>query len=775
MENCPHCGKSRFGDDNTCWFCGKDVNAPVSTNLEEHKETGGLHFETLVPPEQNYSKKMTYGLSDESASRDRAAGIQNYGLSDESASRDRAAGAQNYGLSDESASRDRAAGIQNYGLSDESASRDRAAGVQNYGLSDESASRDRAAGVQNYGLSDESDSRDKSSRVHAYGLREEIDGASALESPPPPVKPKGEQPKPRPRMPAPPVTTTKKGPGAAIAGSIGIFVIASIFIAVLQSRSKPRSRNVVKKEEIRKKLQENLEKRKTRAITDKKALVEKNNSNDKRLEEHVQNCIKKSYRLSCRRALLKLKTLDRTEATAKKILNVARAGCKKGYVESCMDLCDEARKRDKFTAEDKDYYCSYGCEVAGNAGMCEKLAFAKLRGEGHLVDESAAKRHVTGLCSNLSAGCWNEAEIAEIIVWNRVDEKSPRSASEKDIWIGPAILRNQSKGFKDLLKTPKSRDSHLKGIKIKSTYFRELISKKSISRQKDPEKPARYEQIHFYLHNGSCTDAVVNLTLEWVLNGKMPAKTLKNPKVCYPGPSGEVCQNYTIAEGQNPVSSISVKLPANISSHVFIEMDSNFIGPDAALYKKIKFIGKNILWSKGKTCPKPDLKALLALKGPYKYIGDIYKKGCELQKSKKPDYMLCKYMEKIGRHKKEDLRTMCNNRNLHPSGYIEGACRRLKARFKEEIKEEKTAEISEPAFDVAPSGGAGIAISSGTSIKIGSSSSITIKGGSKNLRINGKTGKEAEKELMKLMKKQGINVNNLHKNQIIIDGNIKKQ
>lgn len=681
IENCPHCGKSRFGDDKVCWFCGKSIESTVS-DVSEKKESGNLKFES----DSSYSSYKQ--------STDNTTG-------------------------------------------------------NSFSWPGENGTLDKTADPEPAHIAEFPEHNAPPSIVKK-GSQEPPPAKKGYEPPPPPVV-KISKPAP---PPVPPTPEKSGNPASAIFIVIGIFIGLSVIIAVAQKGNKSRPQKVAKKEQAKNRIKKILEKRKAKAVEEKKALTE--NTSVSRLDEHIKKCTKNADRTSCRRALMQLKSMVRTPSTSQKILNVARIGCKKGYWDSCIELCDEARKRDKFTAEDKDYYCSYGCETARRTDICEQLAYAKLRGEGHTLSESAAKRHVTGLCRNFSVGCWNEGEIAEIVAWNMFEEKTPRNPSVEDIWIGPAMLKNQAKGFSELFKTEKSRETHLKGIKVLSTYFRELQQKKSINRAKDPEKPARYEQIHFYLHNGSCTDAVVNLTFEWVLKGKNTVKTLKKQKVCYKGATGEMCQHYNIAEGKDPVSEISVKLPANVSTLVSIEMDSNFTGSEGALYKKVRIIDKKILWPRGKVCPKPDLKALLSLNGPFKFIADIFKKGCDLNKAKQPDYMICKYMKKIGSHSKEDLRKMCNNRNTNPSGYIEGACRRLKARFKEEIKDDKTSEISEPSFEVAPSG-TGYAFSSNSSVKIGTST-ITIMG-SKTITVNGKTGKEAEKELKKMLKGKNIKIN----------------
>ncbi|MBU1221051.1 acetyl-CoA carboxylase biotin carboxyl carrier protein subunit [Myxococcota bacterium] len=139
LENCPHCGQSRFGNEKICWLCGKDVDEPVLGVKQDDKT--------------NVIYQSTAG---------------NYGLSDESASRDRPSQPPEYGLSDESAARDRPSELKTYGFSDESASRDRPAQTQKYGLSDESASRDRPTHSQNFGLSDEINSRTQDSKLPGY-------------------------------------------------------------------------------------------------------------------------------------------------------------------------------------------------------------------------------------------------------------------------------------------------------------------------------------------------------------------------------------------------------------------------------------------------------------------------------------------------------------------------------------------------------------------------------------------------------------------------------
>jgi hypothetical protein len=622
-RKCPHCQKVLFGDDSKCWFCDKEVGTPAK---EKDSSVGSSPFEN--EDSSPFNKEPDYSMEQKHEQEDPFASLP--------------------------------------------------------------------------------------SPSESVGKKEKIKQKPKLqvqEIPKPKIIPapslanfKREQYTVKPPVAPPPKSTPKKTSSSFIFLFIVTMIIPGIVVFISNknrsSRKAKRAKRTKRSKKYYKerssKYRNKLEKDRLLKIKAKQNLLAKKrlakqNSNTKITKNTTletilgDKCFAKKDPKSCEDyAYAALKLIGKNSQPTKKITRAHKIACLGKRRNSCYYLCTNVTPSDSNALSNMEHrkYCSLSCDKHNSAASCNILAFMEVSGKNGKEDFDSARRHISGQCNQENGNyCWNEGEVEEIIAWKTLLNKNIKTVDDTLIWYGFTNTKRNKKTINKQFRKYKQRVAHHLDKGIRNSYYKPASNLKKLRFTSKSYGTGQFIRSNIWFKNGSCKPATMTISTYYRL--KKVHKTVFSKKSCFKsGKDKKPCQLLVKKENKNPKITRTITLKPNESKLVVFELDSALVSKDPITISNVHYEVDEIIWPKDKKCAPINKNNLMRLTGTYKYLKTIYSKVCKNNKKPKPNSIVCSYLKGIGKHKLKTLVTLCNNRS---NSFLDGACYRLKDKYKLDV------------------------------------------------------------------------------------------
>ncbi|MBU1241432.1 hypothetical protein KJ865_17100, partial [Myxococcota bacterium] len=516
---------------------------------------------------------------------------------------------------------------------------------------------------------------------------------------PPPARPATRRPDPprhapQPAQPAVPAKAPAQEGKAWIVIAIIAMITVPIYLTLQKKKTAPKSERRSKTHRVRtsksrvptwkernRKKYADARNRIDQARKDLKASPAQTAQNEDFAAE--KGCFVQNKAASCEKWAINHEDKRYTDKSVfQRVLKARITACKKKYVNSCKALAEYVRTDVKsMTPEQKREYYGLACEFGSNIFSCDRLAFMEVFGVGGPEDHVAARRHITGVCSKHGFYCWDEGEVKEVAAWKALGKGRPKATPEQ-VWVGLIYIKHTNKSFTD--DVAKLKQEAITKMEAAIPLGGYLPVASMLNKSLYPKKPKskRYVQVKVRLVNDALVPARVELAMDFVFKKGIPlARAKRTHTSCYPiDKRKKQCTTLAMIKEQPALATQIVELAPQSTRVALLEFDTSVMYKDFPVFDSFTLKKATVSWPRGPVGPRPDKKQLMTLSGPYAEILDVYKKSCERNKKTRPNDLMCRYIKNLGKHRKEDLFALCNERKKGEA-FVDGACFRLKDRF----------------------------------------------------------------------------------------------